>query len=323
MMRIKGYITLLILLLISFFGFSQNRQTKKLITEIRSHIKTQSLVSDQINWKKLDNDLKSLPFENNTAVDRDLVLNCFTSHLKEAGDPHSLFITPTTAGLLQQEYKTELPLVKNLGDQFALIQLPSCLAMDPLHDFKYADTLIKQIQSVDSASIKYWIIDLRNNRGGNVWPMINGLHPIIGDGVIGYSWIRNQWIPHQVQRGIIRYSQTTTATYQTILPYEKIAVLVGPSTASSGEMAAIFMLGKENVYSFGEVTRGFTSSNTTIPLKDGTIFFLARGLMADLNKNIYASGIHPRFPLPAQQSETETIQMLKDWLISKNSKIEN
>lgn len=318
----KGYITLMVLLLISFVGYSQNRQTKKLINEIRSHIKKESLVSDRINWKRLDHDLKSLPFENNPEFDRDLVLNCFISHLKEAGDQHSLFITPSKTGLLQQS-KVELPIVKNLGDQVALIELPSCLAMDPLHDFTYADTLIKQIQSIDTASIKYWIIDLRNNRGGNVWPMINGLHPILGDGVMGYIWSQNKWIPHQVERGLIRYSRTTTATYQTIIPYEKIAVLIGPSTASSGEMAAIFMLGKDRVYSFGGVTRGLTSSNTTISLKDGTLFFLAKGLMADLNKNIYYSGITPRFPLPIKHSEDQTFQYLKDWLLSNKSELAN
>lgn len=278
----KGYITLMILLLISFVGYSQNRQTKKLINEIRSHIKKESLVSDRINWKRLDQDLKSLPFVNNLEFDRDLV-----------------------------------------GDQLALIELPSCLAMNPFHDFTYADTLIKQIQSVDTTSIKYWIIDLRNNRDGNIWPMINGLHPIIGDGVMGYIWSRNQWIPHQVQRGLIRYSRTTTTTYQTILPYEKIAVLIGPSTASSGEMAAIFMMGKDRVYSFGDVTRGLTSSNSTIPLKDGTLFFLAKGLMADLKKNIYYSGIIPRFPLPIEHSEDHTFQYLKDWLLSNKSDLVN
>ncbi|MFD2965476.1 MULTISPECIES: alpha-ketoglutarate-dependent dioxygenase AlkB family protein [Olivibacter] len=39
----------------------------------------------------------------------------------------------------------------------------------------YANTLYDKITELDRHSPKHWVIDLRNNRGGVVWPMTTGL----------------------------------------------------------------------------------------------------------------------------------------------------
>jgi hypothetical protein len=41
------------------------------------------------------------------------------------------------------------------------------------------------ICSLDQVHPGGWIVDLRGNSGGDMWPMVAGLGPIIGDGVLG------------------------------------------------------------------------------------------------------------------------------------------
>src|SRR5579864_5013874 len=50
----------------------------------------------------------------------------------------------------------------------------------------YAAALQVRVRSVDNASIVGWIIDLRSNTGGNFYPMLVGVGPILGDGIAGY-----------------------------------------------------------------------------------------------------------------------------------------
>ena len=60
--------------------------------------------------------------------------------------------------------------------------------------FSYTDSLCNAfalrlqqiIKEIDNNNLKGWIIDLRNNTGGNMWPMLLGIGPIIGDGTAGY-----------------------------------------------------------------------------------------------------------------------------------------
>ena len=55
------------------------------------------------------------------------------------------------------------------------------------NELNYAIHIQNLIKSLDSNyNIKYWIIDLRENWGGDMYPMIAGLAPIIGEGTYGY-----------------------------------------------------------------------------------------------------------------------------------------
>ncbi len=42
------------------------------------------------------------------------------------------------------------------------------------------------IMTLDSVEIKKWIIDLKDNTGGDMWPMYLGLSQIIKEGISGY-----------------------------------------------------------------------------------------------------------------------------------------
>ena len=43
-----------------------------------------------------------------------------------------------------------------------------------------------QIKIMDHPYNIGWIVDLRGNGGGNMWPMLAGIGPILGEGIAGY-----------------------------------------------------------------------------------------------------------------------------------------
>lgn len=51
---------------------------------------------------------------------------------------------------------------------------------------QYAQSIQDAIKAADSDPIVGWIVDLRGNLGGNMWPMLAGVGPLLGEGTCGY-----------------------------------------------------------------------------------------------------------------------------------------
>jgi len=50
----------------------------------------------------------------------------------------------------------------------------------------FAEAIQEQIRDRDRDDLAGWIVDLRGNGGGNMWPMLAGIGPVLGDGVVGH-----------------------------------------------------------------------------------------------------------------------------------------
>src|SRR5215831_11300683 len=66
------------------------------------------------------------------------------------------------------------------------ITVPWIRTTDPDICTKLADSLQQVIATLDRHGISKWIIDLRSNSGGNCWPMLAGIGPLLGEGICGY-----------------------------------------------------------------------------------------------------------------------------------------
>ena len=55
----------------------------------------------------------------------------------------------------------------------------------PLSPLQLADQLQAAVQAQDRDGLVGWIVDLRQNGGGNMWPMLAGIGPVLGDGTAG------------------------------------------------------------------------------------------------------------------------------------------
>lgn len=315
-MRFRYFLLFSLFHLTAIASFAQNEDTQSLIKDIKKIIKKESLVKDRLDWEQLDLQLKSLDYSSDHALDKELVFDVFVQFLNQAGDNHSLFLSNQVKKVVDEIKALEVyPTSKFLGNGIGYLLIPSCLNFDAEKDRIFADTIIAQIQKLDEFEIENWIIDLRGNRGGNGWPMLAGLIPIIGEGVVGYNLSPKKDIPQRLEAGTIRYANVNTKVYSTKKNYRKIAVLIDEKTGSSGEMVAISLLGFENSKSFGQKTADFTTSNSSFSFSnDNALLFLATGMMADKNKRTYQGGIVPDIPLANELSEKEKIDRIIEWL---------
>jgi C-terminal processing protease CtpA/Prc len=183
-------------------------------------------------------------------------------------------------------------------DNIGYLSVPWVATTDAATCTLIADSIQSIIELLDSKGISSWIIDLRKNTGGNCWPMLAGLGPLIGEGICGYFVSPDSKSPWRYKDGAsINGNSIVVSTskkgYQLINPVKKIAVLIGPKTSSSGEIAALAFKGKENTSFFGEPSAGFTTANSTYPLRDGSMLVLTVCKEADRTGKVCEGKIIP------------------------------
>ena len=162
----------------------------------------------------------------------------------------------------------------------------------------FAQSIQASIKQADSDSIRGWIVDLRGNTGGNLWSMLAGIGPILGEGIAGYivdtydnsySWSYQNGTAMSGQTAIVQVNNPYTLRK----PNPKVAVLTNGSTASSGEAITISFKGRSNTRSFGTSTCGLSTANAEKVLSDGAILNLTLGTLADRSKILYGTQVQP------------------------------
>ncbi len=153
----------------------------------------------------------------------------------------------------------------------------------------FAEKMHGTIRDQDKTDLKGWIVDLRENTGGNLWPMIAGIGPILGVGTAGY-FITNSGTktPFGYKVGSSTYNEENIVTvsfpYTLVSPNSKVAVLVDHSTTNAGEAVAVAFSGKTLSRSFGAATCGQGGGNQPFRLSDGSVLYLAVAYLADRNE---------------------------------------
>jgi carboxyl-terminal processing protease len=161
----------------------------------------------------------------------------------------------------------------------------------------FASEIQNQISTADHSNITGWIVDLRGNAGGNMWPMVAGIGPLLGEGTFGYFIDPEN---NQTAWGYSNGSSTINGNVQTKLisfyeiinPDPKVAVLLDNAVASSGESVAIAFIGRADTKIFGSSTCGQTTAIQGFNLSDGALLGLATAYVADRNKNQYDAPIN-------------------------------
>jgi C-terminal processing protease CtpA/Prc len=189
-----------------------------------------------------------------------------------------------------------------LGDGIAYLTIPWVSTTDSMVCMQIADSLQQVIAKLDTQGVSKWIVDLRKNTGGNCWPMLAGVGPLLGDGVCGYFINGNEKIPityrdgHAMQGKNIRCSVSNP--YQTKAAKKSIIVLTGNRTVSSGEIVALAFKGKEDVRLYGEPTAGYTTANATYALSDNSMLVLTVCTEADRTGRVCSGKIVPDTIIP-------------------------
>ncbi|MBZ0318901.1 MAG: PDZ domain-containing protein [Anaerolineae bacterium] len=142
-----------------------------------------------------------------------------------------------------------------------------------------------------------WIVDLRQNSGGNSWPMMVGVGPILGEGEVG-GFVDNKgnkatWVYQDGQALVNGIPIENTFYPLDPMPNLPVAVLTSSFTASAGEMVLVAFVGRPNTRRFGEPSAGLTTGNNGIELSDGAFLNLAQVFAMDRNGNIYDGPVAP------------------------------
>jgi hypothetical protein len=162
----------------------------------------------------------------------------------------------------------------------------------------FADDLQRAVASADRDGLIGWIVDLRGNLGGNMWPMVAGVGPVLGDGIAGYfidpAGAENVWEYRDGaswDNGVVQ--QRVSLPYRLRRPRPRVAVLTDGAVASSGEAVAIAFRGRPDTRAFGTSTCGFSTAVEQYPMSDGATLNLAISVMADRAKTKYGYAVAP------------------------------
>jgi C-terminal processing protease CtpA/Prc len=146
-----------------------------------------------------------------------------------------------------------------------------------------------------------WVVDLRGNGGGDMWPMLAGLGPLLGDGAVGGSvdaaGRRDHWIYRRGEAILEDAAGTRLAPVAVPNPVtvtaESIAVLIDRGTASSGEAMALAFRGDTRARLFGERTYGASTATRGFKLSDGANLVIAVSTFTDRSGRAYPHGVQP------------------------------
>ncbi|MGH7696801.1 MAG: S41 family peptidase [Gemmatimonadaceae bacterium] len=240
-----------------------------------------------------------------------------TEALRLLGDGHSSFRTATGAVLF-------VPTKSCRGTGTGVAAIPATIGYVRVRSFSgtaeqaltFADGLQSTIRAADHDSIIGWIVDLRSNGGGNMWPMIAGIGPVLGEGLAGYfigpTGVESNWEYRSGaswNAGFRVQSVTTPYTLRKERP--KVAVLIDNGIASSGEATLIAFIQRPNTRTFGTATCGLSTANQGFPIQDGALLNLTVAVMADRTKRKFGDQIPPDELVP---DPTEMVWRAIAWL---------
>ncbi|HWW95021.1 MAG TPA: S41 family peptidase [Vicinamibacteria bacterium] len=152
---------------------------------------------------------------------------------------------------------------------------------------RFAEDAVRAIREVDAESTCAWVVDLRRNVGGNMWPMLLAVRPILGEATPGYFVSSGEREAFSYGPGM------ATPVYRLRRPDPPVAVLTSRLTGSAGEVLTIAFRGRPDTRSFGEATAGLPTANLSFPMVDGAVIVVTTSSEADRTGRIYEGRIEP------------------------------
>jgi carboxyl-terminal processing protease len=291
---------LLLFFLVILFSCEKNGKVapidpaaKTYLDTILEQMKLNALNRKKINWETFKAQVYQKANGAKTIQDQK-IKDAIQLALNLLGEPNSYFITNTGERISSPKGSCAVKayLKPTLPSNIAYLKVDSYNSDEPMGN-EFAEAIQNEIKKLDSENNIGWIIDLRGTTGENIWPILAGLGPLLGEGTIGY-FIDYEGVaePWAYQNGIANKTKVNNPIKISKVNY-KIAVLIDQATASAGEAAAIAFSTKSNSKSFGEKTCGLTTINQIIPLIDGSFLHLTISLMADKNRKIYGNSFSP------------------------------
>jgi carboxyl-terminal processing protease len=210
-------------------------------------------------------------------------------------DDRESYYQPRSGGLIGLppggECRAVAPLTPALPDSIGYVKIEASGAGQS------AESIHRAIRTADREGLVGWIVDLRGNGGGNMWPMIAGVGPIMGEGTIGWIVYNNREYEREYRNGAALSLGEAFASvdqpYTLRAPNPKVAVLTDGLVNSAGEAMAVWFRGRPQTRSFGTPTCGHHHLQQNFSLSDGATLYLTTAQNADRTKTKYQGPITP------------------------------
>lgn len=170
----------------------------------------------------------------------------------------------------------------------------------PLLAHRYATTGSRLVRVLAAGRPNGWIVDLRENTGGSMWPMLAAVAGLLDRGPLGHfllpdgrkqAWNLNRRYISLDHRAIARVHGRQHRRDRT-----PIAILISSRTASAGEAVLVALQAQSPTRTFGAATAGMTTGNITRVLADGTRLMISTCHYADSAGRLITGSIQPDEP---------------------------
>ncbi len=301
-------------------GASLSRPAKAYLDTALRTLREGHINSARADWATLRGDAYAAAAGARTPAQ---TYNAIQLAIAALGEQHTFFSPPRppqppagSTAAANSPYANSPPTGRSLG-RVGLVALPGLLTQTPeemAFGDRYTTTLHGLLKSADDAGACGWIVDLRDDVGGNMWPMLNGLAPILGPGPYGAfvtpGGDRMRWINQDgriVTEGTRQEGLSWPALRAASAP---VAVLTGPNSVSSGEMTTGAFRGRPKTRFFGQPTGGFTTANSTVPMGNGAYLIVTSSYIEDRNRVGFTGSITPDEVVPLETAEAAALAWL-------------
>lgn len=282
--------------LLYFFSFTSIASEREEVDEILGIMQTHLINRDKMDWSALEQNTSKILAESEQPEARFkaiqyLLAKADTNHSFYRSLTPKRFIFPHNLACTQA-----LPALPEIPEDIGYIVIPGFSKPDRAAQIAFAESIQQQIERQDTADLKGWIIDLQNNRGGNMWPMLAGLSPLLSKEIHGY-FIKpdGEEVPWGTIPGASILNNRKLIRLSKVQKLNNIgrpmAVLSSKRTASSGEAVLIALQGQRNVKTFGQNSCGQSSANRMFKLKSGNQLTLTVSHMADKHKQRFGGPV--------------------------------
>jgi carboxyl-terminal processing protease len=282
-----------------------------------------SILRDRVDWETVIAKAYRKAWGARTPAD---TYSAIRLALRELGDHHSFLMSPEQVTVLHDGTTAAAspdPWGELLEERLGYLFLPGFAGVGDSVN-RQATRIQQIVRDVDALAPCGWIVDLRENTGGNMWPMLAGVGPILGEGRVGAfvspDGERVDWtyVDGEAKDGDAVEAKVEGPAYALTEPSPPVAVLTGHSTVSSGEAIAVAFRGRPNTRSFGHLTAGLSTGTGEFVLSDGAWMMLAVCASADRTGQVYGSWIEPDQVVTQRGTEGDPpLQAAIDWLLDQ------
>jgi len=306
------------------------------VQECVSVMQRQSLYSNKVDWQRVQDTVQRwLPQVNDARAADELVIWVFdqlqdyhgmyagldSSHRSKNPAPDRVM----SAGILAAYKQPRAVKLAMLDGGIAYYKMPAVLIGSNQARMKeWANLLMDSLCKLAALNPKAYIIDLRMNNGGNSEPMWQVIRLLTGDANKPLAAdAAGHILPADTSLATLQYQQAAVPD-RTCLVNGKVpvAVLIGPGTASSGEIMALAFTTRARTRLFGEPSIGVGNATNGIVVHNKGYLLLTVNYMANARKKVLKSGtVTPQVYVSSAQDDFDnppadpTVQAAHKWLL--------